>query len=45
MNTYLDFEKPLAEAAARAAQVKRWKEQFHAGWWIEDAKGNWSQKP
>ena len=33
------------EPAAREAQVKRWKEQFHSGWWIEDAKGNWSQKP
>jgi len=34
-----------AEPAAREAQVRRWKEQFHSGWWIEDAKGNWSQKP
>ncbi len=34
-----------AEPAARAAQVRRWKEQFHSGWWIEDAQGNWSQKP
>ena len=33
------------EPAARAAQVKRWKEQFHSGWWIEDAPGKWSIKP
>ena len=33
------------EPAARAAQVKRWKAQFHSGWWIEDEQGNWSQKP
>lgn len=33
------------EPAARAAQVKRWKEQFHSGWWIEDAQGKWSLKP
>ena len=33
------------EPAARAAQVRRWKEQFHSGWWIEDAQGNWSMKP
>ena len=34
-----------AEPAARAAQVRRWKEQFHSGWWVEDASGRWSQKP
>ncbi|RDE50281.1 MAG: DUF1318 domain-containing protein [Candidatus Accumulibacter meliphilus] len=33
------------EPLARAAQVKRWKEQFHSGWWVEDEQGNWSQKP
>ncbi|WP_374682265.1 DUF1318 domain-containing protein [Accumulibacter sp.] len=33
------------EPAVRAAQIKRWKAQFHSGWWIEDAQGNWSQKP
>jgi len=33
------------EPAARAAQIKRWKEQFHSGWWIEDAQGRWSIKP
>ena len=35
----------VCEPAARAAQVKRWKEQFHSGWWIEDAPGKWSIKP
>ncbi|MBE2257683.1 MAG: DUF1318 domain-containing protein [Candidatus Accumulibacter sp.] len=34
-----------AEPAARAAQIQRWKMQFHSGWWIEDAQGNWLQKP
>ena len=34
-----------AEPAARAAHVRRWKEQFHSGWWVEDASGRWSQKP
>ncbi|MCB1931040.1 DUF1318 domain-containing protein [Accumulibacter sp.] len=33
------------EPAVRAAQVKRWQQQFHSGWWIEDAQGNWVQKP
>lgn len=33
------------EPAVRAAQVRRWKEQFHSGWWIEDAQGKWSVKP
>ena len=34
-----------AQPAVRAAQVKRWKDQFHSGWWIEDAQGNWYKKP
>jgi hypothetical protein len=29
----------------RELQVKRWKDQFHSGWWMEDEKGNWYQKP
>jgi hypothetical protein len=33
------------EPAARAAQVRRWKEQWHSGWWIEEAPGKWSIKP
>ncbi|MEF8754789.1 MAG: DUF1318 domain-containing protein [Accumulibacter sp.] len=32
------------EPAVRAAQVQRWKAQWHAGWWIEDAQGQWSIK-
>lgn len=31
--------------AVREAQVKRWKAHFKSGWWIEDEKGNWIQKP
>lgn len=33
------------EPVARKAQVQRWKERFHSGWWIEDEQGNWSKKP
>lgn len=33
------------EPVTRQLQVKRWKTQFHSGWWIEDAQGNWIQKP
>lgn len=25
--------------------VKRWKEQWKSGWWMEDAQGNWFKKP
>lgn len=31
--------------AAREAQIKRWKAQWKSGWWMEDAQGNWTQKP
>ncbi|MFA7292386.1 MAG: DUF1318 domain-containing protein [Rhodocyclaceae bacterium] len=34
-----------AVPVVRELQVKRWKEQFHSGWWMEDEKGNWYQKP
>jgi hypothetical protein len=34
-----------AQPATRVAQVKRWKDQFHSGWWMEDAQGNWAKKP
>jgi hypothetical protein len=34
-----------AQPATRIAQVKRWKEQFHSGWWVEDDQGNWAKKP
>jgi hypothetical protein len=31
--------------AVREAQIKRWKNQFKSGWWIEDAQGAWHKKP
>lgn len=31
--------------AAREAQVKFWKAHWKSGWWMEDAQGNWFQKP
>lgn len=34
-----------AQPAVRVAQIKRWKEQFHSGWWIQDAQGVWNKKP
>ena len=34
-----------AQPAVREAQIKRWKDQFHSGWWMEDAQGNWYRKP
>lgn len=34
-----------AQAATRTAQIKRWKDQFHSGWWIQDAQGVWNKKP
>ena len=33
------------EPAVRAAQIQRWKAQWHSGWWVEDAQGRWSIKP
>ncbi len=35
----------VAQPAVREAQVKRWKERFKSGWWIQDAQGVWRQKP
>lgn len=29
----------------KALQVKRWKEQWKSGWWMEDEQGNWIKKP
>ena len=34
-----------AQAATRVAQIKRWKDQFHSGWWIQDDQGTWNKKP
>ena len=33
------------EPSARAAQIQRWKDQFHAGWWMRDEQGRWFKKP
>ncbi len=33
------------QAAVRVAQIKRWKDQFRSGWWIQDAQGVWNKKP
>jgi len=29
----------------RAALLKRYREQFKSGWWMQDDAGNWFQKP
>jgi len=34
-----------AVPVVRDLQVRHWKQQWKSGWWIEDEKGNWSQKP
>lgn len=34
-----------SQPIVRAAQVKRWKDQFKSGWWIQDAQGIWHRKP
>lgn len=34
-----------AQAAVRTAQIKRWKDHFHSGWWIQDSQGIWNKKP
>lgn len=34
-----------AVPVVRELMVKRWKSQFKSGWWMEDEKGNWYQKP
>ncbi|MBK8523221.1 MAG: DUF1318 domain-containing protein [Betaproteobacteria bacterium] len=34
-----------AVPVVRELLVKRWKDQFKSGWWMEDEKGNWYQKP
>ncbi|HOL64549.1 MAG TPA: DUF1318 domain-containing protein [Accumulibacter sp.] len=36
---------PHLEPLARAAQVRRWKEQFRSGWWMQDERGQWFIKP
>lgn len=34
-----------AVPVVREMMAKRWREQFKSGWWLEDEKGNWFQKP
>lgn len=34
-----------AVPVVREMMAKRWREQFKSGWWMEDEKGNWFQKP
>lgn len=29
----------------RELLVKRWKDQWKSGWWMEDEQGNWIRKP
>jgi len=29
----------------RKLMAKRWRDEFKSGWWLEDEKGNWFQKP
>lgn len=36
---------PRVEPLARAAQIRRWKEQFRSGWWMQDEQGRWFKKP
>lgn len=34
-----------AVPVVREMMAKRWREQFKSGWWLEDEKGVWHQKP
>lgn len=37
--------QPNAKAEVRALLVKRWREQWKSGWYIQDDQGNWAKKP
>ena len=37
--------KPEAEPEVRAALIKRWREAWKSGWYIQDDQGNWTKKP
>lgn len=37
--------KPEAQAEVRTALVKRWREQWKSGWYMQDDQGNWAKKP
>lgn len=34
-----------AVPVVREMMAKRWRDQFKSGWWLEDEKGVWHQKP
>ncbi|OHC67867.1 MAG: hypothetical protein A2045_04895 [Rhodocyclales bacterium GWA2_65_20] len=37
--------KPEAQPEVRAAMIKRWRENWKSGWYIQDDMGNWAKKP
>ena len=47
LSRYLsDIRKfPLLEPQEEFMLAKRWREQFKSGWWLQDEKGVWHQKP
>ncbi|MDR2220526.1 MAG: YdbL family protein [Methylobacillus sp.] len=36
---------PEWEAEIRNTFAQRWADRAHSGWWVQDAGGNWKQKP
>lgn len=37
--------KQARQDEVRDGLLKRWRSEFKSGWWIQDAQGNWTQKP
>lgn len=37
--------KPEAQSEVRAALIKRWREQWKSGWYMQDDQGHWAKKP
>ncbi len=37
--------KPEAQPEVRAALIKRWREQWKSGWYMQDDAGVWAKKP
>lgn len=37
--------QPEAKPEIRAAMIKRWREQWKSGWYMQDDQGNWAKKP
>ena len=37
--------KPEAEPEVRATLIKRWRESWKSGWYMQDDEGNWRKKP